>query len=164
MGSRMDHFTFVHEGKLNFYCPLCHFHQGTKLSQKIGWREHLQIFSFTAFLTYLFWSVFDIKGAFFYLVVWSAYELQYRFRKRHALICENCGFDPFLYKQDVKKARAAVRNFWEKKIEAENLFTGIKLKNYKTNAKEVKNTEPVESNASHLKNNAPERSIEVGTS
>jgi hypothetical protein len=55
-------------------------------------------------------------------------------RKRQALVCESCGFDPFLYKQDVHKARKALRKHWEQRIEAENLFEGLKLKNYSTKA------------------------------
>jgi hypothetical protein len=40
----------------------------------------------------------------------------------------------------VNKARKALKNHWEARIESENLFAGLKLKNYKT--KEVGQTEP----------------------
>ena len=53
-------------------------------------------------------------------------------RKRQALICESCGFDPFLYKQDIHLARKSLRKHWETKIENEKLFSNLKLKNYET--------------------------------
>jgi hypothetical protein len=71
-------------------------------------------------------------------------EFQHRTRKRAALVCSNCGFDPFLYKQDVEKARVAVRKYWEEKITKDGAFRGVKLKNYSTlpaatNAEKSKN-------------------------
>lgn len=95
-------------------------------------KHHAQLGLFTAAVTLLGFEFFRWKGLSLYFIAWAVFEVAYRLRKRQALICESCGFDPFLYKQDVEKARKALRAHWEKKIEKENLFAGIKLKNYKT--------------------------------
>jgi hypothetical protein len=78
------------------------------------------------------WPIFGVNGVLFYLLWWSSFEVIYRLRKRDALVCRNCGFDPFLYKQDRKKARSAVQKYWRDRIENEELFRGLKLKNYQT--------------------------------
>jgi hypothetical protein len=128
----MHNFYHQRAGKLHFFCPLCKYHQSTNTIQKVGLKHHAQIAIFTAALTGLCWPVFGFAGAFLYFVIWAAFEFGYRLRKRQALICESCGFDPFLYKQDVQRARAALKKHWEHRIETENLFAGKKLRNYQT--------------------------------
>ena len=125
-------FYFVRAGKLHFFCPLCKHHQSTSTVQKVTWKHHAQLAVFTSAVTYLLWPIFQEKSLSFYLIYWGAFEFIYRIRKREALICESCGFDPFLYMQDVDKARKALKKHWETRIEKENLFAGLKLKNYKT--------------------------------
>lgn len=92
----------------------------------------MQLSLLTLTITYMAWPVFSWKGLSLYFFFWGVFEIAYRMRKRQALVCESCGFDPFLYKQDVHKARKALRKHWEQRIEAENLFSGKKLKNYTT--------------------------------
>lgn len=127
-----DQFQFTRAGKLHFFCPLCQYHQSTNTIEKMKLKHHLQIGVLTGTITYLAWSIFDFKSLSFYFLFWLIFEVAYRLRKRQALICESCGFDPFLYKQDVHKARKALRKHWEEKIANENLFEGLKLKNYAT--------------------------------
>ena len=125
-------FQFVREGKLHFFCPLCHYHQSTNTIERVGARHHGQIAILTLATMLLTYPVFGLKGAVLYLVYWMGFEFFYRLRKRQALVCESCGFDPFLYKQDVTLARKALRQHWETRIEKENLFANLKLKNYQT--------------------------------
>ena len=132
--SAADQFIFTRAGRLHFFCPLCEYHQSTNTIAKIGARHHAQMAVFTAVLMLLAWPVMGLKGALFYLPVWGAFELVYRMRKRQALICQSCGFDPFLYKQDMQKARESLKRHWQTRIETEKLFAGIKLKNYATEA------------------------------
>lgn len=129
-----DQFQFTRAGKLHFFCPLCHYHQSTNTIDKMKARHHLSLLVLTLTITYLAWPIFDWKGLSLYFFFWLSFEVAYRMRKRHALVCESCGFDPFLYKQDVHKARKALRKHWEQRIETENLFEGLKLKNYSTKA------------------------------
>ncbi len=133
-------FYHYREGKLHFFCPLCHYHQSTNTIRKIGQKHFAQLALVTSALTLVGWNWFGWKGLFLFFPLWLGFELVYRLRKRQALICQSCGFDPFLYKQDIRKARAALKEHWQRKIETENLFAGKKLKNYKTNpAAEQKN-------------------------
>ena len=45
----------------------------------------------------------------------------YRAKVRAALRCERCGFDPFLYLVDVKRARLEIENHWRKKFEEKGI-------------------------------------------
>jgi hypothetical protein len=125
-------FHFVREGKLHFFCPLCKYHQSTSTIQRVQLKHHAQLGIVTLALTLLCYPFFGWNGLLLYLPLWGGFEFFYRLRKRQALVCQSCGFDPFLYKQDVNKARAALRQHWETRIERENLFANLKLKNYQT--------------------------------
>ena len=125
-------YNFVRAGKLHFFCPLCKYHQSTNTIERIQWKHHAQLFLLTVAITILSFPIFGFNGLMLYLVFWGGFEIFYRLRKRQALICQSCGFDPFLYKQDVNKARQALRAHWESRIEKENLFANLKLKNYET--------------------------------
>ncbi len=121
-----------HKGKVVFYCPLCHCRQGTNALSKMTAWNHLQLAGLTVFVTLVFWSVFGVKGLFLYFIFWGGFEFFYRMRKREAVVCESCGFDPYLFVRDQQKARQALKKHWESRIETENLFVGKKLRNYKT--------------------------------
>ncbi|MCO5143993.1 MAG: hypothetical protein M9962_12960 [Oligoflexia bacterium] len=131
MASKEEIYYFK-EGKFHFFCPLCHYHQSTNTIQKINIKHYLQIAVVTAAFALVCWPIFGMKGVFSYLFFLFLFEVFYRFRKRQALVCESCGFDPFLYKVNPKKARDSLRAYWQERIDKENLFQGKKLKNYKT--------------------------------
>ena len=122
------------QGKMHFFCPLCKYHQSTNTIEKISWKHHVQLALATSALAYLCWPLFEEKGFCIYFALWLGFEFFYRIRKRAALVCESCGFDPFLFKRDVVKARAELKKHWQDKIDKENLFPGIKLKNYRTSS------------------------------
>jgi hypothetical protein len=128
-----NQFHYVKAGRVHFFCPLCHHHQSTNTIRRVSWKNIAQLGLLTATATFLAWPFFGEKGIAMLFPFWAGFEFFYRLRKRQALICESCGFDPFLYKQDVQKARAKLRQHWEKRIANENLFAGKKLKNYRTN-------------------------------
>lgn len=125
-------FHYIKAGKIHFFCPLCQHHQITNSLTKVTWKHHFQLALLTAAAAWLLSPIFGAKGISLYFLFWGAFEFFYRMRKRQALICQSCGMDPFLYKQDVKKARSALRKHWENRIETENLFAGKKLRNYQT--------------------------------
>lgn len=124
------------EGRIHFFCPLCKDHQSTKIPEKITWQHHLGLAVCTIVFTALAWPLFAMKGLFFFFLFWALFEFGLRMRKRDALICRACGFDPFLYKVDVRLARNALQKHWQGRIEKENLFAGMKLKNYQTAPKQ----------------------------
>ena len=125
-------FQFTRAGKLHFFCPLCKYHQSTSTIDRVQLKHHASILVFTLAITLLTFPIFGLNGLLLYLVFWAGFEFFYRLRKRQALICQSCGFDPFLYKQDVHRARLALKKHWQTRIENENLFANLKLKNYQT--------------------------------
>ena len=127
-----NQFQFVRAGKMHFFCPLCKVHQSTSTIQRVQLKHHGQVLVISLALGLLFFPLFGWNGSLLYLPVWAGFEFFYRLRKRQALICQSCGFDPFLYKQDVHRARTALRQHWETRIEKEKLFHDLPLKNYKT--------------------------------
>jgi hypothetical protein len=138
MGSEQS-IIYSREGKLHFFCPLCRYHQSTNTITRVGWKHHAQMTVLTLTTMILGWPLFGLKSASFYLFYWTLFELFYRARKRVALVCESCGFDPFLYKVDVRKARKALKEHWQTKIDKEGLFAGKKLKNYQTKPLQTEN-------------------------
>jgi len=132
MASSNSQYHYLKAGKVHFFCPLCHHHQSTNTIRRVTAKNIAQLLLLTATTVFVAWPLFGEKGVSLFFVYWAAFEFVYRLRKRQALVCESCGFDPFLYKQDVQKARSALKQHWEKRIQQENLFAGKKLKNYQT--------------------------------
>jgi hypothetical protein len=62
------------------------------------------------------WAWFSWKGIVSFVPLLAAFEIFYRGRVRAALHCSQCGFDPYLYLTDVKRARAEVESHWRKKF------------------------------------------------
>ena len=143
-------FQFVRAGKLHFFCPLCKYHQSTSTIERVELKHHAQILVFTLALTLLFFPLAGWNGLLFYLPLFAGFEFVYRLRKRQALVCQSCGFDPFLYKQDVKKAREALRQHWQTRIEKENLFANLKLRNYQTGSAKAEQPLAAASNSSEI--------------
>lgn len=77
--------------------------------------HYLRLTLFSAFVTLCLWPYFSFKGFFFSVPVWALFEFYYRARARQSLICPQCGFDPYLYKYDVKLARSRMEQFWSDK-------------------------------------------------
>ena len=151
--------------RFEFFCPLCCSRQRTNTIAKVGARHHIAILSFTLVFTLVFWNIFGAKAMATYIVYWAIFEAAYRLRKRNELICRNCGFDPFLYRNDVEKTRAQVKDYLQNRILNEGHFQGKKLKNYRTQAasakKAVQSEEDEFSVASALKTNAEARAEDV---
>lgn len=70
---------------------------------------------FAVVLTGALWSWMGVKGVFLFFPVWAVFEFVYRARARQSLVCPYCGFDPYLYKYDVKLAREKVKKFFADK-------------------------------------------------
>lgn len=98
-----------------FYCPICKAQRRSFYWPSPRKRHYLRLFGFGAFLTAVCWPWAGIKGVFLIFPVWAAFEFYYRSRARHTLICPHCGFDPYVYKYDVKLARKKVERFFADK-------------------------------------------------
>lgn len=99
-----------------FYCPLCRAERRLPFRPSPGPRHYAQIGLTTVFLAVLTWPLFGWKGLVLFLPLWTVFEMVYRARARAHLHCSQCGFDPYLYLVDVKRARKEVELHWRKKF------------------------------------------------
>jgi hypothetical protein len=100
-----------------FFCPQCKTERRISYHPRPTTARHIaRVALTTAFVALLTWKWVAFKGVFFFFPLWAAFELFYRTRVRAELSCRSCGFDPYLYLTDVKKARAEIETFWRKKF------------------------------------------------
>jgi hypothetical protein len=99
-----------------FICPLCTSQRKIPYQPKPTVRHYVQIGLTAACLTLACWPLFGWKGMVSFVPIWTLFEVLYRGRVRGALHCPHCGFDPYLYMTDVRRARAEVEDHWRKKF------------------------------------------------
>ena len=100
----------------SFYCPHCTAARKIPYQPKPVRRHYIQIGLTAAFFTLVTWQWFTWKGIISFLPLWTGFEVFYRSRVRGALSCPHCGFDPYLYLVDVKRARTEIEVHWRKKF------------------------------------------------
>ena len=98
----------------SFFCPLCKAPHKIPFQPKPTRKHFIQIGITTAFFTLMTWPWFDFKGVVAFFPLWVAFESLYRTRVRVSVRCHHCGFDPFLYLNDVQQARATIESHWRK--------------------------------------------------
>ena len=100
-----------------FFCPLCKCARRVPFRPRPGgFRQVSQIVLTALFCTLLMWPIFNWKGVIMVVPFWTIFESVYRWRTRVALACPYCGFDPYLFIQDVKLAGQEVDAHWRKKF------------------------------------------------
>lgn len=99
-----------------FICPLCTSKRKIAYQPQPTRRHYVQIALTAACFTLLSWPIFGWKGIVSFIPLWTLFEVLYRGRVRGALLCPHCGFDPYLYMVDVKRARVEVESHWRKKF------------------------------------------------
>ncbi len=98
-----------HTHNLGFYCPICTIPRRISKRLKPGHPIHfLQVGLTAAVFTLATWPIFGIKGIVSFLPLWVGFEIIYRAKTRATLVCERCGFDPYLYLVDASKAKDAI--------------------------------------------------------
>jgi hypothetical protein len=101
----------------SFFCPLCRANRKVPFrSRPGGFKQTFQIGVTAAFFTLVTWNWFDWKGIVSFVPLWAIFEAVYRTRTRAHLNCPHCGFDPYLYLVDIKKARREIEDHWRKKF------------------------------------------------
>lgn len=100
----------------SFICPLCASPRKLPCQPRPTLRHYVQIALTAAFFTLVTWSWFDWKGIVSFVPMWTVFEALYRGRVRAASHCPHCGFDPYLYLVDVKRARSEIEAHWRKKF------------------------------------------------
>lgn len=100
----------------DFFCPKCRIERRVPLRSRPGGVHVFQVLLTSLFLTLILWPVLDWKGILSFVPLWTVFEVVYRLRIRMAMPCSNCGFDPYLYLTDVKRARKEIEAFWRAKF------------------------------------------------
>jgi len=98
-----------------FYCPICKRERRSFFWPSPRIRHYAALLITTLVFTLGLWRWFGFKTVFLGIPLWAIFEFVYRFKARESLICPHCGFDPYLYKYDVKLARDRVAKFFEAK-------------------------------------------------
>lgn len=102
----------------HFLCPLCKSARRVPFRAKPGSPGQIFQISLTALIiSYLTWPWLNWKGLICFVPLWIAFEAIYRWRRRAALTCPQCGFDPFLFLIEEKWAEREVKSYWKKKFE-----------------------------------------------
>lgn len=100
----------------SFICPLCTSPRKIPYQPRPTTRHYVQIGLTSVCFMLLAWPLFGFKGIVGFIPIWTLFEVLYRGRVRGALLCPQCGFDPFLYMVDIKRARSSVESHWRKKF------------------------------------------------
>ena len=98
-----------HSQSLGFYCPVCTIPRRIAKRLKPGHPMHfIQVGLTAAVITLATWPLFGIKGIVSFIPLWIGFEIIHRAKTRALLVCERCGFDPYLYLVDAPKAKDAI--------------------------------------------------------
>ncbi len=104
-------------GHWHFFCPLCRVRRSLTFRPKVWTLRHvLQVGITAALFTCTTWPWFGWKGIVSFVPFWIIFETVFRMKMRTALICKHCGFDPFLYMVDSKRARQELEEHWKKRF------------------------------------------------
>jgi hypothetical protein len=105
----------------SFICPLCSSPRKLAQQPRPTPTHYAQIGLTAAIFTLITWHWFEWKGIISFLPMWTVFEVIYRARVRAAMRCTQCGFDPYLYLVDVKRARTDIESHWRKKFAEKNI-------------------------------------------
>lgn len=67
------------------------------------------------------WQWLGWKGIISFIPFWMVFEVLFRSRARVVLNCPHCGFDPYLYLVDAKRAREEIEAHWRRKFAEKNI-------------------------------------------
>ena len=105
-----------------FFCPHCKMERRVPHGPTPYTSENLlRITVASLFVMLVLWPWMSWKGIVSFLPLWMIFETVFRVKMRVNLACSNCGFDPFLFLQDVHKARDGIETFWKKQYESKGL-------------------------------------------
>lgn len=93
----------------SFFCPFCAVERRLKSRPDVNRPKYVfQVGLTSAVVTLIGWSWLGWKGLVSFIPLWIGFEIIYRLNTRTQLVCPDCGFDPFLYLADLKKARSQI--------------------------------------------------------
>jgi len=97
-----------------FFCPCCRISRVITLHPNpVQLKNFLRVGIAAVFFTLATWSFFGLKGMVSFIPLWIGFEFFYREKVRQMLFCKTCGFDPYLYKTNLKKTRETIQKHQE---------------------------------------------------
>jgi hypothetical protein len=90
--------------EINCYCAFCRTPRKIYRKKTLSFVNFLQAALISSFLTWLFWQGLEPKGLLIFIACLSVIEMLILGRSRLAIDCPECGFDPYLYIKDQKRA------------------------------------------------------------
>jgi hypothetical protein len=97
--------------KTEVYCSFC------SLPHRVYSQKHVSAFGLASFalisvvVSYLAWQEFRWLACVLFLALSAWSEFVHSMRWRQSVNCKNCGFDPFVYKQNPDNAAKMVNEF-----------------------------------------------------
>ena len=104
------------------YCAFCKTKRKVYRRKNLSFVEVVGLFLFSALVSYLIWSPFDLRGLAFLITLLGIGELFFRLRWRQSMICQNCGFDPVIYIKDAAQAAEKVKSFLDRRKDDPNFL------------------------------------------
>ena len=100
----------------SFFCPLCRDNRKVSIQARMTFRHVAQLGLTSIVFSLATWNWLGWRGLISFVPFWTLFEIVYRIKRRAALYCPNCGFDPYLYLTDPQRAREEIENHWRKKF------------------------------------------------
>ncbi len=95
------------------YCAFCRNPRTISHKKHLGFRDFLLTVVMSGCLSLIFWQGLDPKALVLVLLFSIGLEIVIQFYWRLQLQCPYCGFDPFLYKKNPKRAAEKVIAYWD---------------------------------------------------
>ena len=101
----------------SFICPLCRVQRRIPFRPQPGGLRHgFQVGLTSLVFTLACWPWMGWKGLISFVPFWMGFEIFYRWRMRATLSCTQCGFDPYLFRIDLKRASREIETHWRGKF------------------------------------------------
>ena len=97
------------------YCAFCKSERKVYMKKNVSFVNMFAALSFSLIATYVIWQKFEPDGVYFFIMLLVIQEAFIQFRWRLNLVCEQCGFDPLVYRKNPALAAEKVRLHLERR-------------------------------------------------
>lgn len=111
------------------YCALCRSPRKLRYSRHLSKKNYLQIFVLSLVTTAILYPWVSLKGIYSLPIIWALFEGIHKSLYRKELKCPFCGFDPKLYRKNVKLTREKVEEFLKQNPESPVLRAARRVQN-----------------------------------
>ena len=106
------------------FCALCRSPRKIRYSRHLSLFNYFQILFLSLFISFILYPYIGWKGGVSLPLIWIIFESLHKSLYRKELICPVCGFDPKLYRKNVKFAREKVEAFLQNNPESPIFMKG----------------------------------------